>query len=127
MKRSDDLWVKFLREKYKCGNDVIPTMTSKKMASQAWKGIQQNWDATMKGVEWKLGNGVKILFWMDFWLPNHALDTVPNSLLNDKVADYISDAGAWEWHKFIRFFPSSVINAVELAFPAVRQELTPRK
>ncbi|KAK4259282.1 hypothetical protein QN277_005629 [Acacia crassicarpa] len=49
MKRRDDLWVKVLRSKYKCGDNLVPTINSTKLGSNAWSGIKKSWEAVMEG------------------------------------------------------------------------------
>ncbi|KAK4280376.1 hypothetical protein QN277_012007 [Acacia crassicarpa] len=49
MKSRDDLWVKVLRSKYKCGDDLVPTINCARLGSNAWSGIKKSWEAVMEG------------------------------------------------------------------------------
>ena len=39
----DELWVKVLRSKYGCGEDLIPSISLKQGCSNVWKGICAAW------------------------------------------------------------------------------------
>lgn len=126
--KHDALWVKFLREKYRRGTDIMPKVERRKEGSQVWKGISQAWESVLKGLEWTLGDGVKIKFWEDSWLPRHeklksyVSGNIENSMLNDTVADYVDENGSWQWHKFASLLPSSVLNTMERMHPYVRKD-----
>ena len=47
MNRRDDLWVKVIRSKYKCGNDLVPVIDHKRPESNNWLGIRNNWNEVM--------------------------------------------------------------------------------
>ena len=47
MNRRDDLWVKVIRSKYKCGNDLVPVIDHKRPGSNNWLGIRNNWIEVM--------------------------------------------------------------------------------
>ena len=78
----DELWVKVLRSKYKCGDDLIPSVTIEPGASNLWKGIVAAWPMVENNLIWRLGNGQPILFWRHKWIPqlgclsDHALTTL---------------------------------------------------
>lgn len=99
--RRNDLWVKLLREKYGCGDGIVPVMKDRKLRSQIWEEIQKNWEKTMKGVTWRLGDGENVRFWKDRWLPNiqSVSDLVILPLSDDmceaKVAEYVDHVGNW--------------------------------
>ena len=39
----DELWVRVLRTKYRCGNDLLPTIDIARQGSNAWSGIKNVW------------------------------------------------------------------------------------
>ncbi|KAF7824072.1 putative ribonuclease H protein At1g65750 family [Senna tora] len=86
--QKDALWARVLRAKYKCGDDLIPD-----------------------GMVWCLGDGRKVPFWLDPWLPNsnalcsYALGPLSASDLAMVVADFVSPSGAWEWSRFDFLLP----------------------
>ena len=47
MNRRDDLWVKVIRSKYKCGNDLVPIIDHKRLGSNNWLDIRNNWNEVM--------------------------------------------------------------------------------
>ena len=65
----DDLWVWVLRSKYRCGNDLIPQVRKGSDSSNLWKGICQAWNIVENNVIWRLGDGPRVKFWADRWLP----------------------------------------------------------
>ena len=40
--KRDSIWVRFLREKYKAGNDIIPKVQKRNLESNTWRGICHN-------------------------------------------------------------------------------------
>lgn len=50
MTKRDDLWVKVVRAKYKCGPDLVPRIVSKKLGSNLWRGICNSWDSVNKNL-----------------------------------------------------------------------------
>ena len=49
--RKDDLWVKIVRDKYKCGSDVIPNIDQRRLGSNVWSGIKSVWDKAKQNIE----------------------------------------------------------------------------
>ena len=41
--RRDDFWVKVVRDKYRCGDDLIPKIEAKRHGSNVWAGIKATW------------------------------------------------------------------------------------
>ncbi|KAI9070480.1 hypothetical protein K1719_047557 [Acacia pycnantha] len=91
----DALWVRFLKERSICaGNDIIPRVENRRVESETWKGIICAWKDTLKGLRRRMGDGHRVRFWEDCWLPCHGkLRTYSSSEINDvlkeaTVADY---------------------------------------
>lgn len=109
--KRDDLWVRFLREKYLCGSDLMPHINMKKPGSQVWLGIKRVWNNVRDSTRWKLGNGSSIRFWKDHWLPgmDKLLDLVvmevPTSLLDMNIISFISASGTWIADMFAPYLP----------------------
>ncbi|KAK4275693.1 hypothetical protein QN277_018732 [Acacia crassicarpa] len=61
MKRRDDLWVKVLRSKYKCGEDLVPRINTTRLGSNAWSGIKKSWEAVMEGT--LMDEGSTMVWW----------------------------------------------------------------
>ncbi|KAF7815394.1 putative ribonuclease H protein At1g65750 family [Senna tora] len=99
--QKDALWARVLRAKYKCGDDLIPVIDRNNSASRLWKGIADAWKYVQDGLVWRLGDGKKVRFWSDPWLPNgkalctYALGPLSTSDLAMVAADFVSPSGAW--------------------------------
>ena len=60
--RKDDLWVKVVRAKYKCGQDLIARIKHHRQSSNLWKGISKARSLVQDGISWSLGRGDSIRF-----------------------------------------------------------------
>lgn len=49
MKRRDDLWVRVIRNKYKCGDDLLSKINPKIRGSNLWARIKATWDKVKEG------------------------------------------------------------------------------
>ncbi|KAK4283181.1 hypothetical protein QN277_000163 [Acacia crassicarpa] len=49
--RREDLWVKVLRNKYKCGSDILPRIEGSRPGSNLWSGIKRTWSKVQQGIE----------------------------------------------------------------------------
>lgn len=123
IRKRDALWVQFMRDKYKCGDNVIPKVIKRRNSSQAWKGIYSNRDKVCQGINYRLDNGRSALFWKDIWIPhmeplvNPASSPVTDDMLRWKVADVLLNEGNWECDKFVQLLPrdiSEVINRISI-------------
>ncbi|KAG2667144.1 hypothetical protein I3760_15G097700 [Carya illinoinensis] len=79
--------------------------------SFVWRGIWEAKHYLLKGCKWRVGDGKAINIWSDFWLPNHklvpVLDSITQSQLNWKVSDLIDDrTRSWDVEKVRRCLPS---------------------
>ncbi|KAJ1439454.1 hypothetical protein SESBI_02390 [Sesbania bispinosa] len=50
------LWVQILRDKYKCGSNRMPSVSSHYRESNLWKGITNAWKYVQAGLLWNIGN-----------------------------------------------------------------------
>ena len=111
---SDDLWVCVLHSKYRCGNDIIPQVRSSKGSSNLWRGVCRAWPMVENNVIWRIGDGKKIKFWSDRWLPqidylsSHALVNLTDGMLETKVADFVTSDDTWNWHILCNLLPSHI-------------------
>ncbi|KAK4270478.1 hypothetical protein QN277_023510 [Acacia crassicarpa] len=62
IKHRNDLWVRVVRSKYRCGDDLMPNIEPRRIGSNAWSGIKKIWaqvtagttlDPTSGCVQWK--------------------------------------------------------------------------
>lgn len=55
----------------------------------------------MAGIRWTIGNGQRIRFWWDHWVPANvslsdiSLSQIHNELVNKCVADFVTEEGLW--------------------------------
>lgn len=50
-------WVRVLKDKYKCGMDIMPEVREIKGCYVVWKSIYSMWEHVHKGLLWILRNG----------------------------------------------------------------------
>ena len=80
-----------------------------------WKAVGGIWPEVLKGIKWDIGSGNKVRFWWDDWAteeyPLHAfaLQPVPLEQVNECVARFITDEGAWNWRLFANFLPHHLL------------------
>ena len=70
IQKPDALWVKVLRSKYKCGEDIVPLVHRKQSDSNLWKGICSRWRKIKDHMVWRVGEGSEIKLWLHPWVPN---------------------------------------------------------
>ncbi|KAF7811130.1 putative ribonuclease H protein At1g65750 family [Senna tora] len=121
--QKDALWARVLRAKYKCGDDLIPKVRRMNTASRLWKGIADSWNHVQEGMVWRIGDGKRVRFWSDPWLPNGRVlchySFVPLSDVDlEKVAaDFVSASGGWEWGKFEFLLPTEICSLIAAVTP----------
>ncbi|KAF7827295.1 putative ribonuclease H protein At1g65750 family [Senna tora] len=112
--QKDALWVRVLRSKYRCGDDILPEMKVSSNSSRLWRAVVRNWPHVNDGIEWRLGDDKHAKFWSDAWIPNCgklvelATSPVSQSELQEVVADYITPSGGWDWDRFEYRLPDQV-------------------
>ncbi|KAF7841372.1 ribonuclease H [Senna tora] len=79
----DDLWVRVLRSKYRCGDDILPDVKISSNSSRLWRAVVRNWNHVPDGMEWRLE-------------------------LHAVVADYTTPSGGWDWARFDYLLPDDV-------------------
>ncbi|KAF7830019.1 reverse transcriptase [Senna tora] len=103
-----------LRHKYGCGDDVLPRVSAGSNPSRLWQGIVKNWGHIENGIQWRIGNGNRIKFWSDGWIPkcdklcNLALGPIPEIELTASVSSFTTPSGGWDWQRFDYMLPDNV-------------------
>ncbi|KAF7812112.1 ribonuclease H [Senna tora] len=98
MEKKDALWARVLRAKYKCGNDLVPTISKPQNSSRLWKGIANSWKHMEEGTIWHIGDGRRVRFWADPWLPNgncpmsYALGSIDSDSWNLVTVDFVTSS-----------------------------------
>jgi len=68
--KPDDLWCKTLYSKYGRNKDLRVAITSQPYNSPLWRALAGIWDQFKGHTVWQLGDGQKINFWLDNWMPD---------------------------------------------------------
>lgn len=109
---SEALWVRVLRNKYKCEGGIIPSVAKGNQCSELWRGICTTWKEVLKGVRWSVGDGKITKFWTDVWLPSGlvlleaCVCPLPVDVQLQTVCEYINMQGHWDASKFQHLLPS---------------------
>ncbi|KAF7816991.1 ribonuclease H [Senna tora] len=114
----DSLWVKVLKDKYgfNCNNTF--SVSSKNSDSRLWKEITRVWDDFADLVGWEVGNGEKIKFWWDKWIPGqHRLieDTtcdIEQNEFHKGLNKFTNDNGCWNIDMFKDCLPFERVDAI---------------
>ena len=82
--------------------------------SSTWRGISFGAELILRGLNWRVGDGSKIQFWYDAWVPefyslkNQAISPLSTAQLLEKVSDYIYDE-EWNIHKLKSVLPWDIV------------------
>jgi hypothetical protein len=87
---SDEHWAVMCRARYL--RDHLPV--SYNLSSSIWHGLKMYVNTVHQYSTWTIGDGTKVLFWTDSWLPRAIVDylNIPSSVsesLNTTVSVYI--------------------------------------
>ncbi|KAF7840571.1 putative ribonuclease H protein At1g65750 family [Senna tora] len=123
----DSLWARVIRAKYHCGNDLIPIVKNKMDGSCVWKSICGVWNEMEQGLRWNIGDGSKVNFWRDRWIPNCPplmdleCSNPEQRNFEDLVTSFARD-GQWDMIKLRCWFSEEVVRKIA-AVPAPRSDL----
>ncbi|KAF7844526.1 putative Polynucleotidyl transferase [Senna tora] len=98
--------------------DTISEISSKNSDSRLWKEITCVWDDFADLVGWEVGNGEKIKFWWDKWIPGqHRLieDTtcdIEQNEFHKGLNKFTNDNGCWNIDMFKDCLPSERVDAI---------------
>lgn len=101
IKRREDLWVRTVKAKYRCGTDLMPKINSEMQGSNFWRGVCHAWPDSEKTIGWHIGGGNCVNVWRDLWMPDvgklERLALRPLSLAEKhlRVADLRTGEGTW--------------------------------
>lgn len=88
----NSLWAKFLKELYFPNKNLMEAKCNNN-SSWLWKNIIKGRDLLKQGIRWEVGNGEKINFWEDRWIPTirgmEITTNKPNNNIVEKVSDVI--------------------------------------
>lgn len=98
----DAFWVQVVKAKYGCGQGILPVVIKKNQASSFWRGINGVWKDLMRGVQWTIGDGKRVRFWYDRWLPSGLIlnetttVVIPDELVEQSVDFFSHESGHWK-------------------------------
>ncbi|KAK9169574.1 hypothetical protein Syun_001714 [Stephania yunnanensis] len=121
------LWVKLMRAKYGIPDDTIPYELTPGKCSHAWRNICKIWSRLLEGLNWAIGNGHTIRFWLDRWVggvkPLIELTTIPilESRRGDTLCSYVNEFGGWCWADFEAYLPAEVLLRIAAIPPPIPQ------
>lgn len=101
--RKDSRWVRMLRSKYGCGEDIVPKVQRRNQNSNLWLGVCKIWNKVLEVSNWSLGNGKKISFWKEGWLNKGmvlrevAKRPLSDIELNETVSNFTLTDGLGTW------------------------------
>lgn len=67
--RREDLWMEVVRSKYKCGKDIIPSISRDRPGSNLWRGLVYVGEGVQNNTIWKVGKGNFTNCWEHIWIP----------------------------------------------------------
>lgn len=117
MTKPDVLWVKVLKAKYRCGNDVYSFVMDKK-SSMVWKSINTVWDRFTYMISRKICHGCNTKAWWDLWslLEKPLVQYVDKNhhLLDPRasMATFLNHNGDWNYREMIKFLPLWVVEKI---------------
>ncbi|XP_072074344.1 uncharacterized protein [Arachis hypogaea] len=118
--KRQSLWVQIMRAKYGRGEDIIPKVRMKANNSNAWNGIVKVWENFSRNIIWRIGNGHRVLFWKDLWVPgigkleDLAISHLDEERLNENVATYVTEQGTWDWDTIRQYLPEKIIDHLHI-------------
>lgn len=118
MTGQEDLWVKSMRAKYRCGSDLIPKIKRNLNGSNFWIGVRNTWPVVEDNVAWRVGNGKSICWWKDNWVPKMgklcdvALRPLNDADLFKRVSSCGTVSGSWDLQGVREFLPQTVIHRI---------------
>lgn len=119
----ESLWVRIIRNKYSCGDAIIPIVQKKQSSSNLWQGICDVWEDVRDSTIWRIGNGLSIRFWSDRWVPGHdqlslhACISLSNVECERKLIDFITPSGDWNYELFVNFLPPLTVDVIRGLIP----------
>ncbi|XP_019167697.1 PREDICTED: uncharacterized protein LOC109163410 [Ipomoea nil] len=124
----DKLWVKVMREKYVKNKNFFATPMIAN-ASWGWRSIMRGRSIVELGAAWRIGNGLSLNFWSDWWTGDKPLAfmdevTIPDSQSEAKVSDFILPNRTWNVDKLSSLLPHDIIDGIRATPIAVCEQVS---
>lgn len=123
--KKDDLWILVIRSKYKCENDIVPLMNSKRSDSNLRRGIYSSRENVQNNLAWNIGDGTSIDFWKHEWVPFRgkllgiASCPIPVDRVSNKVCLYTNQNGEWNLKQLQSLLPTQVLDILRTIPPPI--------
>lgn len=121
----EDLWVRTLKSKYRCGEELIPRIDKGRMGTTFWRGLCHSWPQVTNNLVWRVGDGSRVNCWTDNWVPTvgKLYEVVPRplSLVEShlRVSRLRSDSGGWFLNDIEDLLPPYVIDKIKSVVPPI--------
>ncbi|KAK8669836.1 hypothetical protein V6N13_104605 [Hibiscus sabdariffa] len=108
--RRNALWVRSLRHKYKCHDQVLVRLKNQSVSS-LWRGLSVIWRDVRVNIGWSIGCRSDVDFWFDPWVPDvgplieHVVTHVDSILPGVCMVDMALEDGEWNWAVFRHMLP----------------------
>ncbi|KAK2650982.1 hypothetical protein Ddye_018471 [Dipteronia dyeriana] len=109
------LWGRLLKDKYlKGGSMVADDNVKSKNCSSTWRGVMFEGKLLLDGLKWRVGDGSRISFWFNYWVPNagklhkHASISLLEAHTKEKVCDYFK-VNEWNVGKLFIVLPWRIV------------------
>lgn len=114
----EDLWVRTIKSKYKCGGDLIPRINRERKGSNFWTGVCHSWPQVTNNIAWRVGRGSLINCWEDEWVPkcgklkDVCVRPLTENELHLRVNNLGSESGDWNLARIHDTIPPSYIQKI---------------
>lgn len=108
-----------IKNKYKCGDQMVLVIDISKPGSNFWKGLCSAWSLVQENTIWRIGNGGSINFSKDCRIPNadpfinFLIGSVSTYNLSSSISDCISSSNAWNVGKFSHLILDAITNRIK--------------
>lgn len=116
---TESLWARVLAGKYMHGQTSIDNMSSKRGASNIWRGMISAKPFFKQGCRRIVNNGIDTKFWKDVWICDTPLEEfvvagqgTPN--LEARVLDMWRQGQGWKWEVIETHLPRHVVQKLEI-------------
>ncbi|CAL0309660.1 unnamed protein product [Lupinus luteus] len=119
----EDLWVRLVRSKYNCGNEMLPRISRPSQETKLWNRFRRMWPIFNQNLCWRVGNGRRVKFWQDKWIRNaYALMQYPWAgqvieAADLTIANLFSPSRDWNLRLIQSLFPRDFVNKIKALPP----------
>ena len=114
IKEPSTLWVKVLKSKYNCRDEIIPTISQCQSQSNLWRGMVSIQLKVENNLIWRVNNSRSVNVWKDCYVPRvgpliqHVSRPLTDEETNLKVSGCVNEATGWDWEIFTNLLPQEI-------------------